>query len=478
MELKQLHCINQVYIQLPNHNVPHDICPRVEIASPDKLLHVATDSFPVAEWSNVTLYDHDFLYRYVNHPETHICYDKEITINGFYILTTDPDIFFSIPQSCDDENTVYNWLLKWAHKYFMVTCPIIDGQYSIANSNSNKLIPIVPTEDAIHQLVIENCYTLCNGLTLLLALLRSQMLNDLLVINVLNRFFGGNDDDWYAPIPEEYFNIYVSNPMPQTSEFPFLYACMGKQKVSQFVMEYLNTQYDFRDRTIITGNVPRTRLYYTSFTSAALPHVSAKEAEFYGMQHVIPNVDSIVSLVDNNYYHTIDLGGFLRNIVATKGMWKWWRRNKSVMTKIIDAFETPLMGTTFILKRLFQLYNESKYPHSRIRAIWKDVCHDPNMMSSFLVKYMNALMNKMSRGTTVWLPEPPVSFLLDVATCFNIPIIRQFEQTTRVGIFANIMRQRATARLLLVKEACKNKWDAWDALKSYIKHNDPHVLYT
>lgn len=491
MELKQLHCINQIYVQIPDHNVPHDVCPRVEIADPYKLMHVATDTF--AEWSSVTLYDSDFVYRYVHFPETHHCYDKVVNIDGFYILTTEPDIFYSIPGAADDEDIVYTWLLKWAHKYFMVTCPIIDGHYSVSNMNTNKIIPIIPTEDAIHQLIVENCYTLCNGLTLLLALLRLHMLDDLLVINVLSRFFGGSDDDWYAPIPQEYFNIYVSNPMPQISEFPFLYACMGKQKASRQVMEYLNTQYDFLDRTIITGNVPRWRIYYTSFTSAAFPYVDSKDADFYRMQDVIPNIDSIIPLVDDNYYHTIDLGGFLRNIVATKGMWKWWNRNqrhRTILTNLINAFETPLLGATFILKRLFQLYNESVYPPSRLRKIWKEVCFDfldKDDMLRFMHKYMSALLMKVSNGTTVWLPQPPVSFLLDVATRFDIfyenngvlnRILCKFNTGSHASIFKNIMRNRATSRLLLLKEVCKNKWDAWDALKSYIKHSDHFLLYT
>jgi hypothetical protein len=398
-------------------------------------------------------------------------------------MATDLDIFYTIQDMrCDDEEYLYEWLTKWAGNYFMITSPIIDTRYSISNRH-NVIVPIsVATGDNVmQQLIANHCYTLCNGMTLFIAMVRLKMVSDQMFVNVVERLFehANNYEQWYADVPNEYFNIYTSNPMPQISEFPFLYACMGKNKAPRRVLECLDIEYRFRDAAaVITHNIPQTHgMYYTSPMAAALPYIRNGDADYFGIYK-----DDATDVVGEFERVLVDVGGILRNLVATKRLWK--KHGPMVIDKILRSFEENGNGISLIMKRLFQIYNEpNSGPRSRIRAIWNYVMDLDCMKDSvreWITRYVRVLHVKMTTNSASWVPEPPVAFMLDVATKFDVAIcgsMRSFDdKTTSIGKFATILKRRAVTRLMIVKRACKNN-SSWAAMQMFLKEH-PSYVYT
>ena len=495
MEIRQLHCINQVFVTPPHHIVPHDICPRVEVASPSKLLAICD---PTA-WARTTIHNHPFMFQYIPYTETVVSYATTMTLQGFYVATDAPDMFHTVPDllaRAHDPDFLVDWLSKWAHRYFLMTPPVIDGTYAVSCDHQNKQYELVPgaaPADVLNHMINNRSYTLCNGLTLALALVRGRFVPGDVAISAMNTFF--NDTAWYAPVPEAFYALYITNLMPQTSEFPFLYVCMGPDSAPMEVIRYLNTQYEScMEHALITGVHHSDHIFYTSCKAAAIPHIRRRDADAFVLQRVTSNLAKIEELLDEDYdYHTLDMGGFLRNIVATRGMWSWWRTHRGdLMDQLLHNYHiAPNIMMTVLLKRLFQIYNDGAYPHGRIRSVWRDVCEyfPPAQLQQWLRKFLNILYYKHTTGTRIWIPEPPVAFYKDVVDRLDlykrnpddgttlIEVMRKFAPMSTTGVFVGLIERRMLTRLcLLSRAACKND-SVWHALSAFMRER-PSSLYS
>lgn len=508
MEIKQLNFLNQLYITTPDANIPIDVCPRYEIAHPERILALA-DSADNATWSELEIHDQRFKYKFINKTENfHIDGRVNVNSSGFFIFTDDTDLFSSVSDllACaHDPQHIYSWMRSRVSEFFGVTCPILQQNrrnqlYSICHTNTCRIKRLSPTEDPLSQLITDNCFIMCNGMTLLIALHRAGLIKEDPLFNALCMFVNEQSEQWFADMSNTYFNLYVSSSMPQIAEFPYIYACMGKTKAANKIINLLLNHYNvFPAYPVITGVVPYRRVNYTSCITAALPYIQRKDMSVFNVTHNI-DTETVNDMVDvGNSYCTLDVFGLLHSIVATRSMWKWWRANSNhVLHDVVTSFNCKTIALSYILKRLFFMYNKSSYdfPKSRVRKIWVEILQNKaggiytkHDLYSWVLKYMIIIdvddFNK-------WLPLPPVAFLWDAVKILDIDIyntsspavsfhsvLLKFGKDLPLSIsyFRSSLEKRILKRLALLKRICseKNK-SSWDAIQVFYKRN-PKLLY-
>jgi hypothetical protein len=450
-------------------------------------------------WEHRSIHNTTFFVKHIDLDEQIVAFTTKMSLTGFYVATTNTDIFSTfIPhviQCAGDENITYDLLNQYADEYCLITCPIIDDQFSVTNNNANKNV-IIGSADVFAQLIDKNCYVICNGLTLFIALLRLRIIDDTIAMCVLVRFFHERGKNWYPPFPAAYYDLYVQHRMPQVSEYPFIYACMGKHKVSKNIIDYIVNMYDSEISNSNTlTEINYQHAYYTSMGLAALPFISAIDAEYYKITPLTNTGHEAATI--------FDVGGLLRNVVATRGMWRWWRANHEVVLYNISQkyHSTTNIFYSLMFKRLFQLYNEGTCVRSRVRQIWIDVLRsdvipwfDPSM---WIYGYLKALHFKQVNAPTsmAWLPEPPVAFFKDVLMnpAYNIDIYRTIDASTGMSIhrmleqfhgaqttmqtFARVLSTNILKRMTALKHMCSRGHNTWHAMQMFIQEH-PTYLYT
>lgn len=506
MEIKQLNYLNQIYITAPDKNIPIDVCPRYEIAHPQRLY----DALDVDRaWSEISIQDDKFQYKYIETSEVfRIDNEEAVDSHGFFVFTDGVEMFAAVSElleSANDTQAIYGWLIKWASGFFGVSCPILQQQgkagcYSISHKNASSIRQLRPAENLLPQLVAENCYVLCNGMTMLLALNRLGLICEEPMFCALCTFLNEQSNPWVADMCDAYFQMYVSSSIPQIAEFPYIYACMGERKSGKKVIDLLLTHYSIDSAyPVITGVIPYRRVNYTSCTSAAFPYIRRCDFGTFDLHQNI-NAYRVGDMIDvANAYCTMDIYGMIESIVATRSMYKWWSLNaKEIMHDIISSFECSTIALSYVLKRLFFMYNkvDTNHTKSRIRKFWMEILknkaggvYTEHALYSWILKYIIVID---VHGHTTWLPHPPVAFLWDMINILDIDIygtdspavsfmtvITKFErdQSLPLSHFRSSLESRITKRLAILKRICSatNK-STWDAMQAYYRRN-PKLLY-
>ena len=294
MIFHELHRINQTFILDPFTYTPVDLAPREEVASPDKLLAVVrTDN---EHWDSIIGPSGDAL-RSVWIPWS-VSYTDRISGMCFYVIATDPELFHSIRELAAgsvtvDAEALLAWLCRWQANYFLITTPLLmyhgessDIIYSVNHGIHTAATPLLYTSQTLDQMLHHNAYTVGNALTLFLAMERAGRWRASVVQEALQRFhdLGGGHGLGAAvsPIPNEFIMFYAQHTIYHISNYPLLYACMGKRPCSPGIRNLLLDIDGFNDFPypyIQFVSDDQSHAIITSPASAMMPYLRSPDED-------------------------------------------------------------------------------------------------------------------------------------------------------------------------------------------------------
>lgn len=387
MRICEKNLLNTIYV-LPQHvRYPSSYCPREEIADPAKLFRCV---YMVNSWDTVQLDDACFFRGWIPwRKQYNFDRNKEtVTSSGVYVFTRSTVMFQTLRELL--ETRVYSkahiaaWLHEWWNEVFLITSPIYVSEpggyaYSINNRYFVQRVPIVGTFDSSRQLVMSHCYTMCNGLTLLIALHRLGIISASYVAFAVQQL-KQHHPDFFQEVTEPWHEIYYGHFSPHVADHPYIYACMGEKPASLEVIRACQAEDDY-DSVLTQFGWGETRVY-TSLPSAILTYFHRELWDRFILHDMWP----LLPPMDDDDTLSIDLVGFTQGIISSRRSWKWWLQNNQV---ILERLHSVLGGSQPLLEAWLNpicfLYKHAKsFPkrlcYRRLRSLWNMLLqtYDPN----------------------------------------------------------------------------------------------------
>lgn len=433
----ELPCINHVMVTHPFKRIPHDICPREEIASPSKLL--ALCQVRQNGWDPVTIHGEEYHRAWIQMRIRYPSLSTKVSSMGFYGLASDQQMFTSVLEVEDDKNEIITWLRNYGLSPFIITCPLFSYRtkyqevlYTLTNTFPQRVLHIAPMTDLTTQMINSNAYTIGNGLTLAIAMHRLGFWADPTFSEALAQWLE-EEELAYTNITPELQPLIVQHLIPQVCDHPYFYACMGSQKASISVIETLRSKYALSEPFIQQQSEEYRVL--TSAALQALPYTPLHILD-HVTKYAIPSGDDEEDESDDLMTFTstrTDIGGLLHALFTKKGLWKRWLNtyHESLVrySDVADSTEDFIDRT---LKRTFMLYKKGshhgKVYTSRIRTFWKQVMEvlDPKQtrMQKWIHKYVimehiNQELEKQNVYGAFWLPKVPVAFFVEMLRIYG-----------------------------------------------------------
>lgn len=326
----------------------------IEIAAPEKI--VATN------------WEHAKVYTYRQQPfYVHQCQDS-------YFLTDTPSMF-DVP----DNSQLRTWLYSNWNKLALITC-------QASNTFPERTIK---HGVSLKELLDNKCFTVFNGLTLLLARHRLGLLKSKDIYLILCDFVATFGTQPFQDVPEHWHTLYYNRNVPNIADFPWYYLCMGPNWAATNVIELfsdinlnrflLHTFYNFH--------------VYSSAQSVMYPHFNMS---IYKMTR---EFDASAP------YDTRcipDLEGFCRAITRNKRGIKHFPNG--IELEFVHQYKHDYEFICHFLKAIVQTYNHQ--PSTRVRKLFG---------STFKDKYIKYVFVMILMDYTI-----PIPILKDILRCVNV----------------------------------------------------------
>ena len=425
MIFRDINIINTCHVLHPEKSIPPDLCPADEIAAPDKLMKVM--SAPLRAWKRHTYDNHEFFYLKVKWRRTfHNCVRSEY----FYVICDDPLIF---SRDVHDYRAV-----------FVVTCPVfsyVKGlrsyYYTVANEFTTNVDVVYPHDNHLNLLLNSSAYTICNGLILELAKMRSGGTN-MATVEHIKDYFAMYPA--YQPVPDHFMDLYISHRYPQIAEHPYLYYYTPDCPLTEFLNETYNP-YDQHTNQ------------YTDAMNRVCYRTSQKIIRF----SVQPRFNESDYPVDK---HMIDIVSLLRGIAQRRAVYKWYLRNRYEIFAKYLQFNKQTKISQFLLKRVCAIYNET--PCRRLFKVFKDVLMFMGPRPTWIHR---SIIVKLIRNPEEWHPKIPMGFIKHCAEImFTEVTFRVFTMDEQVKerfeeVFENCMVDESRIKIRL--------WDLVPEIRPY-----------
>lgn len=431
MNYVECNMINQVHILPLGKRRLLGFCPREEMADPHKLRKFCT-------WEGLTwdifAHDESFYYRaWVPWRKTWRMQQDQCTIRstGIYLLTEHTAMFqrmhglLCTPPNEVLSEDVFDWLLTWWHTPFLITAPILchcmhDEDASISYFVNNRYhpqkIPLDGETDATHQLITGQAYTVCNGFTLFLAMLRTQSLPLAPCEEALRRLLPTNHGpELLMDVNMPWAHLYILHTSPHVADHPWIYARMGNNPAPARICNMLRLEDDSFVPQFGAGNIGSV----TSLVSSILPY-----RPFEMQWPLIP------SNVQDEDTFAPDIASFILGVVRTRASFRWWCQHARNHIPLRSAlfFDRPEHALEAWLAPLLHFYvhareHQPALKHNRLRRMWLDIIAalDPNG-----TRTMHQIRNWIVRDTVLHhlanrgylflmsMTDMPFAFLKDV----------------------------------------------------------------
>lgn len=424
MKRKEVPLINVVMITHPFKKIPLDICPREEIASPSKLLAVAQTRD--LDWDETTIYGHTFQRCWLQSRYRYPSISHKLSSVGFYCCAQDPAMFLSLLEVPDTMNGIHEWLKTYGKTMAVVTTPLMCYRtkyqeifYYLSNTSPQRTIVISPITDIMHQMLNNNAYTICNGVTLAIAMHRLGFWSQSSLENAL-WVWGAEESTLYSEITPETQPLIVQHLIPQVCDHPYFYACMGKMKAHISVVRCLHDLFQVYE-PFVQQHDAETQIV-TNAVLQMLPYIPMHLFD-YATKSKLDDEDADVD-IEHMY---ADVGGLMQALFTQKGIWKRWNE---AYEETITRFQGTMSDEAFIdhcLRRSFLLYNKGCHAGrvctSRVRRFWQQLISvlDPThkLILRWVHKYVflchiSQELAKKNVHTGTWLPKIPMAFLVEL----------------------------------------------------------------
>jgi hypothetical protein len=415
--------VNELYIMPMGYRREFGICPRTELAHPSKIEAFLDKGCP---WDIYEYGDHMFYRSYMTWRERWCIESSELNTTGFYVMTEQPSMFRRVAQIVAIQNRTRqayelgHWLRDGWHVPFLVSVPIINqnrvGQivpqssFFLNNRYPIHAISLDGDDDALTQMLGSEGYTICNGLTLCLALIRQQRINPDVAMSAFKQLTLGEP----APISLSWTNIYLGNTTPHVCDHPNIYGCMGDNPVPACIANLLQ---------LAIPNVP-----IPQFGNQDIGTITSLQSAMLRFRPSLMQWPTALSLAGFGEAEVgdafrPDIPSFILGVIHRKKEWRWWdKHGRHYMFHATRAHFTN--DTDFVLawiQPLAQLYataseHTPRLRYSRIRAMWKALLREPAAKSTI----MNALLRKWVIKDTVIKHLYEEGFLV-LSNKLNIP---------------------------------------------------------
>jgi hypothetical protein len=354
--------INRVYVtspydvidlELDNHGAGEEVItdlPRREIADPEKLLKCIQDE---GKW-NISKPDGLYYVKKINWRKRLKTLWPEVDEGDFYIMCQIPQMF----RECVNVSNVFEFLEKWWDTPFLITTSIYhsldDYTYGIPNGLHPPQRHQLRSGFMFNDLLKGRCYTIANGLTLILAMHRLRVTSEKPkeFAGHLLQFIGKHDySRLYQKVDDVWGHLYYGHSTHHIADFPCFYVCMGPK----FAHPLITYTLLHTDAESIPNVISTTRVVFTSYKSAMLPYLHG---------HVWNNLMEA-------FVGKPDIIGMLTAIVCNRSAWKWWcskGQNNTLRRWISNGHIVRFLKSSFIL------YNNGSdngnVCRSRLRKLW------------------------------------------------------------------------------------------------------------
>lgn len=376
--------MNHVYVPHPDRRVPTRLCPRDEIAHPYKIEDSIFAKYK--RWRTIKIEDHPLQYKRIE-------YDREIyddvSASYFYVVTDNTSVLKDAKLvRADSADDMFRYLRAHQTTLFLVTTPVFVQRSERALPDSYYVVPAdvlqVPifieagNTVVLRGMLHTRCYTVCNGMTVFLAMVRAGVWNIREARAAMERWrahysvldvkTGDMSDVWQL--------LYVTHPIPMIAEFPIYYATMYPSTPESF-FQYLEEEEMTPHAQYMDEN--HDRCFYASPVTSMFPHFNRQIFEYYNRAtEGLPLLLETPFGMDPGDEQNTDIEGFLIAMVRSRRAWRWWKKNG--INHLRRAWDLSSDSHAFFsdcLTALFYLYENPytgiKYPRSRARAIWRSM---------------------------------------------------------------------------------------------------------
>lgn len=441
MIFTEINLINQYYIVDPLNIIPYNLCPREEYADPHKIFKIL--SLKQKKWNIINIYDNYYYYLKIPwNKKYNSLKHSNIESLYFYVITDEPSIFNHIPK-----NNFKQWLECNSSKTFLISCPIFtyNDKFITYNShiypyciNINQSITIY---DEIRDVVYNNSYTICNGLTLLLSLHRLNKIDqNLLYIELFDWYKKFNNDGIYHIVNHNWENIYYTNNIALIADLPYYYLCFGPNFGSKTIRDIFKTNDDYYE--VFSQYVNGNSIYITKQNVIMYPYY---DKELFDT--INEDIDNDNNNNDENEIekYNIDISGYIQSIISNKEIWEEWKYKKgfNINNILINQTSSIFAILENIFKTCFYLYkygsDNIKINKKRIRELW-NICMDELDIDKIIVPilfnamlFRNIIIGKLNKNQLI-----PIVFIKDVLQKYNIDIYNNNTYKIKSNYFYNL----------------------------------------
>lgn len=434
MKYQEIFLMNHIYVSHPNRTIPPRLCPRDEIAHPSKIVDTVFTLYK--RWRPIKINDHMIHYKRIEYD--HEFFD-DVSSSHLYVLTDSPSLFKDVKNvRTDSAEDMFSYLQKYQSTLFLITTPIFIHRELQANVHY-----VMPVDAYQHPIFIQlgntvevrelldmECYTICNGMTIFLAMLRSRVWNIRDARIAMERWstrYNIGDIQTQDMDPIWQF-LYMNHPVPMIAEFPMYYATMYPN-VPETFYKYLKEEEDTvpLSQWIDGTNENQVKCFYASPITSMYPYFNRSTFDYYNPN--FKDTDYPTTVLDTPFglesedSQQIDIEGFLIAMVRSRRAWRWWRRNGcTYLRKVWEVIGDSYTFSHQFLYTLFYLYEmpykNIKYPRSRVRAIWNLVLSlykiSPIEIQMYIVTHLVKKRVYSTFNSSRIHPTIPLAFMLDL----------------------------------------------------------------
>lgn len=323
---------------------PSSLCLREEIAAPDKLVHVLMNGDADASGY------HSYPCTYPEHPFRRL---------GFY-TQGGVSMFRNFHRMPFNEWFILHW-----HTYFMITAPVFVDDTSIWTVSCCPPLRIVDLVNSMSHdfrltsMRLSNCYTICNGLTVAIALHRTGRITSHELLAAVDTLHG-----LIAPFDDTWLDHYIHRNIPMVADLPEYYAVRGSH-VS--VLHRFFGMHTPGNMHLLENPV---YAIYTNPFSAMFPHLTVANAKF--ALDIQRWTDDIYGQCRPDFY------GLYRGIfTAGCRVWRWWRvAGPDIVEHAYRQYNLRfgrfLMATLPPIFHMYNTYPDRRRQH-RMVVCWRDI---------------------------------------------------------------------------------------------------------
>jgi len=327
--------------------------PRRAIADPVKLCAAAARK----EWSPCSCSGRKFLYMKLDWKRR----VGDISEGEYYIVCRD-DSMFHVTDLTD-------WLPRYWQSPFLITTSIYECQgvrWGIVNGKYPHERVRVTAGNELKNLIRRKCYTVCNGLTLALAMHKCKIINSQSLFTFLSSM---DTNDLYLRVPTEWDRIYYNHHTQQIADFPWYYVCEGPKQADACLMALLTEDH----QEPFTNIIEESTVALTSLQTAMLPSIDTTRPW------------------TNMYLGYPDIYGYLVAVTCNKKLWKWWLDgNKDI---ILQEWLNTGHARSFI-EAATALYigGHQQLSRSRLKDTWVEFISISRLHMNITVYYIKQMI--------------------------------------------------------------------------------------